>query len=38
VVKVTDIIGDPGYQIQVTHRSRAIGTDLEIEWEEVAED
>jgi hypothetical protein len=38
VLKVTDIISDPGYQIEVTHRSIAIGTNLEIEWEPVPKD
>lgn len=32
VVKVTDIIGDPGYRIDVTHRSKAIVGRSKIEW------
>ncbi|MCM3904810.1 MAG: RES domain-containing protein [Pyrinomonadaceae bacterium] len=32
VVRVTKIIGDRGYQIEITHHSRPIGKDLIIEW------
>jgi hypothetical protein len=35
VVRVTDIVGDPGYRIEVTQRSRLISVDLKIEWQEI---